>query len=52
MKYDRIRSYWVKGQIMVTYTQAVRILFNKTYLWKFVKRESPAGKRDCDHEKI
>jgi len=32
MNYDRIRSYWVKGQIIITYTQAAIILFNKTYL--------------------
>ena len=32
MKYDRIRSNNVKGQIKLTYTQAARILFNKYYL--------------------
>jgi len=29
MKYDKIRSSDVEGQIAVTYIQAVRILFNK-----------------------
>jgi hypothetical protein len=28
MNYDKIRSSCVKGQILLTYTQAVRILFN------------------------
>jgi hypothetical protein len=32
MKYDRIRSNGVKGQIKLTYTQAAKILFNKSYL--------------------
>jgi len=32
MNYDRIRSYQVKGQIILTYTQAAIILFNNFYL--------------------
>ena len=28
MKYDRIRTYRVEGQIVITYTQAVRIKFD------------------------
>jgi len=28
MKYDKLRSNRVKGQITITYTQAVEILFN------------------------
>ena len=29
MNNDNIRGYSVKGQIVITYTQAARILFNK-----------------------
>jgi len=29
MKYDKIRSSGVEGQILLTYTQAVRFLFNR-----------------------
>ena len=29
MNYDKIRSKRVKGQLVITYTQAVRILFDK-----------------------
>ena len=32
MKYDKIRSSSVEGQILLTYTQAVRIVFNKQHL--------------------
>jgi hypothetical protein len=32
MKYDKLRSSDVEGQILLTYTQAVRILFNKQHL--------------------
>ena len=32
MKYDKIRSNRVKGQIELTYTQAARIIFNKCEL--------------------
>ena len=31
-KYDKLRRCRVEGQIPFTYTQAVRILFNKQYL--------------------
>jgi len=32
MKYDKLRSCSVEGQILLTYTQTVRILFNKQHL--------------------
>jgi hypothetical protein len=32
MKYDKLRSSGVEGQILLIYTQAVRILFNKSHL--------------------
>jgi len=31
-KYDKIRRCSVEGQILLTYTQAVRILFNEWHL--------------------
>jgi len=32
MKYDKIRSSSVEGQILFTYTQAVRFQFNRTQM--------------------
>jgi len=32
MKYDKLRSSDVEGQILITYTQTVRILFNERHL--------------------
>jgi len=45
MKYDKLRSSDVEGQILLTYTQAVRILFNKQHLWKIVKKKNPFWKK-------
>jgi len=52
MKYDKIRRCSVEGQILLIYTQAVRILFNNSICEKLLKRKTRFEKNGFAFRKL